>query len=359
MSTGNILFVIDSLRIGGAEKVTLTLAQGFINHGYRVDIIICDNSIEFDIPDNINLHILDFKKSFLDYYRYSKKLHNMVDLIKKNNNIDFDLIIVELQKSVRLMKNYKHKNIYYAIQSNLAQSSIKNRKGLKLFLRKRKLQQIYNNLNIITCSNGIKDDLLEIVNIKPKSIQTIYNPVDTDEVKKLSKEFNQFKETNYIVHVGRFAKVKRHDILIQAFKKADIDAKLILVGDGEEKENIITIIKKLHLEDKVIMTGHVQNPYPLIRDAKLLVLSSEYEGLPTVLIEALTLNTHVVSTNCISGPSEILIDDLSKYLVKVNNIDELSKMIKQVYTLEYNIPSHIINNFELNNIISQYKTIKH
>jgi glycosyltransferase involved in cell wall biosynthesis len=357
MSKRNILFVIDSLGIGGAEKVTLTLAQGFINHGYSVDIIICENIIGFDIPSNINLHILNFEKSFLDYYRYSKKLHNMVDAIQRNNGINFDLIIVELQKSVRLMKNYKHKNIYYAIQSNFAQSSIKNKKGLKLFFRKRKLQQIYNNLNIITCSNGIKDDLLDIVNIKPKSIQTIYNPVNIKEVKELSEQSNPNKVLNHIIHVGRFAKVKRHDILIQAFKKANIDCKLVLVGDGEEKGNIIALIKKLHLEDKIIMTGYLQNPYPLIKDAKILIISSEYEGLPTVLIEALALSTLVISTNCISGPSEILIDDLSKYLVKVNHTNDLSKMIKEVYTSEYKIPNYIINNFELNNIISQYKEL--
>ena len=132
MNKGNILLVIDSMGIGGAEKVTLTLAQGFINKGYKVDLIICDNIIGFDIPKNINLHILDFKKSFMDYTKYSRKLHKMVNKLKENNKKDFDLILVELQKSTKLMKNYKHTNIYFAVQSTLSQSAFKNRKGLKI-----------------------------------------------------------------------------------------------------------------------------------------------------------------------------------------------------------------------------------
>jgi len=348
MYKGNILLVIDSLGIGGAEKVTLTLAKGFYQRGYKVDLIICDNIIGFEVPNYINLHILDFKKSFLDYFRYSRKLHKMVD---KN----FDLIIVELQKAVRLMKNYKHKNIYFAIQSTFSQSAFKNRNALKIYFRRRKLQKIYNNLSLITSSKGIEQDLLENVKIKPKSIKTIYNPIDTDEIIKLSLEKSPINEKDYIVHVGRFAKVKRHDILLKAFKLANLDTKLVLVGDGEEKENIKNLIKELNLENKVILTGFLQNPYPVIKNAKLLVLSSEYEGLPTVLIEALVLNTCVISTNCKSGPKEILIGNLKKFLVKGNSIQNLSKKIVSIYKreCEYN-KIEIINRFDLIKIIDNY-----
>jgi len=356
MSKGNILLVIDSMGIGGAEKVTLTLAQGFINEDYKVDLIICDNSIGFDIPSNVTLHILDFKKSFMNYTRYSKKLHKMIDNIKKQNNHDFDLILVHLQKATRLMRNYNHPNILHTIHSNFTQSALKNNKPIKNFFRKRKLQKIYNKLDIITVSDGIKDDLLHILQIQPKSIRTIYNPIDIDKIKFLSNHSNKLIERNtpYIVHVGRFAKVKRHDILIQAFKNANIDTKLVLVGDGEEKENILTLIKKLNIEDKVILTGFLKNPYPIIKNAKILVLSSEYEGFGNVLVESLILNTMIISTNCKSGPSEIMANGLDKYLVNINDVNDLSTMIESVYNNKYTISSNLIEKFSLNNILQKY-----
>ena len=357
MYKGNILLVIDSLGIGGAEKVTLTLAKGFYQKGYKVDLIICDNIIGFEVPNYINLHILDFKKSFLDYFRYSRKLHKMVDDIKEQNGRSFDLILVHLQKATRLMKNYKHKNIYYYIHSNFTQSSLKDKTKIKQFFRKRKLQKIYNNLKIITVSEGIKEDLIKVIKIKPKSIQTIYNPIDFEEIKKFSLEKSPINEKDYIVHVGRFVKQKRHDILLKAFKLANLDTKLVLVGDGEEKENIKNLIKELNLEDKVILTGFLQNPYPVIKNAKLLVLSSEYEGFGIVLVEALVLNTCAISTNCPFGPNEILSNDLNKYLVEVNNIDKLSLLIKNVYKKRYIINYNNIKKFNLEYVGGKYEKI--
>jgi glycosyltransferase involved in cell wall biosynthesis len=278
----------------------------------------------------------------------------MIQKIEKDNSNSFDFILVELQKAIRLMKGYDHKNMYFAIQSNFTQSALKNKSYLKQFFRKRKLKNIYNNTNIITCSHDIKNDLLNIIGINPKTIQTIYNPVDLLTIEDLSLKNNIIKEKDYIIHIGRFSYVKRHDILIKAFHKADLDTKLVLVGDGEEKENIIKLIKELKLEDKIILTGFLQNPYPVLKDAKLFVLSSQYEGLPTVLIEALSLNTNIVSTNCKSGPSEIMINNLSNYLIEVNNIKSLSDMIKNTYNNPYTIDEKIIKTFSLKTIIKKY-----
>lgn len=358
MYKGNVLLIVDSMGIGGAEKVSLTLAQGFINEGYKVDLMICDNIIKFEIPKNITLHILDFKKSYFDYYRYSKKLTNMIKDIEYKNKRVFDLILVNLQKSTRLMKNNKHNNIYHIVHSTFSQSALKKNKFINNFFKRKKLQKIYNNLNIITVSNGIQEDLLNNINIKPKSIQTIYNPIDINKTKELSLEKINFNEQDYIVHVGRFAKVKRHDILIKAFAQANLNTKLVLVGDGEEKENIIHLVEKLNISDKVILIGFVANPFPYIKNAKLLVLSSDYEGFGMVLIEALALNTLIMSTNCKSGPSEIMTDCLNKYLVPVNDINKLASMMQFIYENPYTISNQLVENFALENIIKKYTKLK-
>lgn len=331
--------------IGGAEKVTLSIAKGFLSNACHVDLIVCDNLVHLDIPQEIHLYSLDFKKSFMDYTRYRNKLHRMIDALAEKNGRGYDLILVELQKATRLMKGYKHPNIYHCVHSTLSQTAFKNRTGVKLFFKKRTLQKIYNGLNLITVSDGVQDDLVNVIGIQPKSIQTIYNPIDKDHIIRLSEEPNPIKENDYIVHVGRFDPAKRHDILLKAFALSSIDTKLVLVGDGSEREKIIAWIDELGLQDKIIMTGFVQNPYPIIKNAKMLILSSEYEGFGNVIVEALMLDTPVVSTDCKSGPNEIMTGKLADYLVPVNDVDKLSIMIQKVNLDSYPIQFALVENF--------------
>lgn len=350
----NILIIIDSLGIGGAEKAMFSLANNLISCGHSIDLISCDNIIKLDIPKSINLHILGFKKSFLDYTRHSFKMKNLIKKLEKQNKKEFDLILVNLQKATRLMRFYKRENVHHIIHSTFSQSAFKNKNSFNIFLKKKKLQNIYNNLNIITVSNGIKNDFLDNLKIKPKSIQTIYNLIDKNEIESLSNKDINLDFKGYIIHVGRFDALKRHDILIEAFKKSNLNTKLVLVGDGNQKDNIVLKINELNLKNKVVLTGFQQNPYPYIKNAKLLVLSSDYEGLPTVLIEALFLKIPAISTNCPSGPSEILKDNLEQYLVEVNNADTLADKMIEVFNNPYEIKDKYTEDFEKDKILNQY-----
>ncbi len=234
----------------------------------------------------------------------------------------------------------------------------KQKKGINKLIKKRELKNLYNNKNIITVSDGVKKDILTL-NISPKSIQTIYNPFNFEEIKKQARESIKIDlPPNYIVHVGRFSKIKRHDILIKAFSfLKDKELKLILVGDGEEKENILTLIKKLDLTNKVILLGFIKNPYPIIKNAKLLVLSSENEGFGNVLIEAMILNTKIVSTNAPTGPKEIMQDDLSKYLAKINNPKDLADKIELSLKNNYLIKKEYIQNYQKDIILNKYTNL--
>lgn len=354
MQNKNVLFVIDSMGIGGAEQITLTLARRFVDNGYDVDLIVCDNVVLLEIPSEINLHILDFKKSFMDYTRYRSKLHRMIDNLIKENGYGYDLILVELQKATRLMRGYNHPNLFHCIHSTLSQTAFKNRKGLKLFLKKRSLQKIYNGLNIITVSNGIKDDLLTTIGIKPQFIKTIYNPIDRERIIHLALEPNPVHESDYIVHVGRFDPAKRHDILLRAFALANLDTKLVLIGDGREREKIVSWIDEFGVKEKVIVCGFLQNPFPVIKHAKMLIMSSEYEGFGNVIVEALMLGTPVVSTDCKSGPNEIMTGNLIENLVPVNDIEELCRVMQRVYHSPYRISDSLMDRFLPEMIMRSY-----
>lgn len=354
-----ILLVIDSLRIGGAERVTLTLAKQFTAMGHKVDLITVDAEIRLNIPEEVRHFTIDFNRSFCDYTRYSRKLHQMIYKLTEENKAEYDLILVHLQKSVRLMRTFSHPRIYFCVHTIVSRSSLSGRTGFRKVLKKKRLQRIYNGLNIITVSQGIADDLIANVGIKPKSIQCIYNPVDSKELEQKAYEHIGVEiGTPYIIHVGRLTASKRHDLLLEAFKVSGIDAKLIIVGDGKEAASIKAHISALNLENKVIMTGFMDNPYPLIKNARMLVLTSDYEGFAIVLVEALMLGTIVVSSDCPSGPSEILSDDLQEYLVEPDNVDVLAQKIMTVFNKGYTIPKSVLARFESGHIAKQYLALE-
>ena len=158
-------------------------------------------------------------------------------------------------------------------------------------------------------------------------------------------------DTPYIVNVGKFKQQKRHDVLIKAYAKANVQEKLVLVGTGELLEASQRLVKELGIEDKVVFTGFKKNPYPYMKHAKFMVLSSDFEGLGLVILESLALGTPVISTDCPSGPNEILPSDC---LVKPGDISALSDKISAYSQQTDNNPVRLDRKFLPDYAASQY-----
>jgi glycosyltransferase involved in cell wall biosynthesis len=185
------------------------------------------------------------------------------------------------------------------------------------------------------------------------SCRVIYNPFDIGSLRREAAEApGDLPVEPYIVHVGAFRREKRHDILLQAYAKLRNPPLLKLFCDYHKE--LADLIDAYGLRDKVEIFGFRKNPYPYIRQAKLLVLSSEREGLPGVLIETLILQTPVVSTDCISGPSEILTGKLRNYLAEVNNPKELSEKMQYALSFYPSIEDKYVEKFSEERIFQQY-----
>ncbi len=180
------------------------------------------------------------------------------------------------------------------------------------------------NMNYINKIVAISKDLQEILvkdyNIRQRKLITIYNGIELEEINTMSKEeianYDQLFNDNYLkfITIGRFSEVKGHLYLFQAFsivKRQIRNSKLILIGEGPLKNRYLTDIKRLNLEDDIVLLGVHRNPFKFLINSDVFVLSSIYEGLPTVLLEALACRLPIISTNCITGPREIL--DNGKY----------------------------------------------
>jgi glycosyltransferase involved in cell wall biosynthesis len=187
---------------------------------------------------------------------------------------------------------------------------------------------------VIAVSQGVSEDLRRVLNDDVREIKVIYNPVLTPRVMAQSMEEVQdpwLEEGSppIVLGIGRLVPPKDFPTLIRAFARVRQrhECRLMILGEGPLRAELEGLIGELGLAPVVRLPGFAHNPYPYLRRAAVFVLSSVWEGLPTVLIEALACGTPVVSTDCPSGPREILVGPLRDNLVPVGNIDAMADRI--------------------------------
>ena len=198
---------------------------------------------------------------------------------------------------------------------------------------------LYRRANcLVGVSQGVVDDLYRSYGIELNRLSTIYNPIDIRQVRAeaidpLSVEHAHWFVKPSILGIGRLVKEKRFDILIRAFAQEvhrGIDCHLILLGKGPEHLKLESLARELGVAARVFFAGFQMNPYPFIRAANVLAVSSDYEGLGMVLLEAMAIGTPVISTDCPSGPREILEEGHNGILVSVGDWESLGAAIARM-----------------------------
>jgi glycosyltransferase involved in cell wall biosynthesis len=188
---------------------------------------------------------------------------------------------------------------------------------------------------VTAVSSGVADDLAKAARLPQSLIKVIYNPIVTGELQKKAAsvlEHPWFRpgEPPVVLGVGRLTGQKAFSVLIEAFARVrkSQPARLVILGEGEERPMLEALIRQLGVEQDVDLPGFVSNPYTYMAHAALFVLSSRWEGLPTVLVEAMSLRTPVIATDCPSGPREILRDGQYGQLVAVDDPRALALAIQ-------------------------------
>jgi glycosyltransferase involved in cell wall biosynthesis len=356
----NIAFLIDSLQGGGAEKVVLTLARDMSLLGHKVHLIVLKNKLDYQLDFDVQIHhfVATPKKGVLRpfyYQKQGKRLKSFIAEIEADSG-KLDLLFSNLTESDRIASAADLPGTYFCIHCATSRQKLGDKKGISLFLRRRKYKKIYDGKHIIAVSDGVARDLLEEVGVRPRSIRTIYNPFDFDSIRALVEEGTVPYE-GYIVNVASFKDVKRHDILLKAFAKSGLGCQLLLLGQGQNQGAINQLARELNIADQVVQVGFQANPYPWLKKAKLLVLSSDSEGLPMVIVEALACGTPVVSTDCPHGPREILRNGLSAGLVPVGDINALADRMRQFYEAALPLGPVDLDRFAVRNIAKQYLSL--
>jgi N-acetylgalactosamine-N,N'-diacetylbacillosaminyl-diphospho-undecaprenol 4-alpha-N-acetylgalactosaminyltransferase len=368
MKIKNILFLVISMNKGGAERVVSILLKHLeANPNATIHLVMMEDGIAYDLPSTIKPIILyKGEKSGLRKLFELPFIAWKVSKIVKKHEVDTIVSFLYRPNYINILTKlfgYKGRSI---INIRSTTSRYLN-EGLLGKINLLLIKSLFNKADlIISNSDGVKKDLNSLINITTKHI-SIPNPIDLAKVKNLTlkPEVKKLEENiEYIISVGRLIPLKRNRDLLLAFSKIYQElssVKLLFLGDGVLLEELKSYSESLGIKDKVVFLGNVDNPFYFLKKSKLFVMTSEIEGFPNVLIEAMACGLPVISSNCKSGPSEILEDNKYGILFEVGDTDILSENILKVMKdkkLQHYLAKQALkraNYYNVDKIITKFK----
>jgi glycosyltransferase involved in cell wall biosynthesis len=316
---------------GGAERAMLKLARGIVMRGYAVDLVLArvEGPYLAEVPESVRLVDLKARRvltSLPALVRYLRREQPAALLSVLHANV--------VALWARRLAGVPTR-VVVSERNTLSYEARHYASDLRMRLAPQLNRRFYPWADaIVAVSKGVADDLAQVARIPRECIRVIYNPIVTPELREKAQaplEHPWFVpgEPPVILATGRLSAQKDFPTLIQAFARVrqTRPARLLILGEGEERPALEAQAKQLGLERDVSLPGFVVNPYPYMAWAGVFVLSSRWEGLPSVLIEALYCGAPAISTDCPSGPREILADGKYGQLVPVGDVNALARAI--------------------------------
>jgi glycosyltransferase involved in cell wall biosynthesis len=317
---------------GGAERAMAKLAGGIAERGYDVDLVLsrAEGHYLAEVPDTVRIVDLDASRvlaSIPGLIRYLRR-ERPVAMLTSMNYVNVVGIWAKALARVdtRLVVNEQN-----ALSLEAAHSPRRRHR-----LMPRLIGRFYPWADrIVSVARGTADDLARTTGLPRGRIEVVHNPIVTPELKELAEapvDHPWFRpgEPPVVLSVGRLSRQKDFGTLLRAFARVRDrrPARLVILGEGPERGSLESLISELGLLEVATLPGWIANPYPWMANAGAYVLSSRWEGLPSVLIEALYCGVPIVATDCLSGPREILDEGAHGLLVKVGDVDALARGIE-------------------------------
>ncbi len=330
-----IMFVIPSLVGGGAERVNINLVEFFQQKQYFISLVLFEPIFDhpFRRTDNLEVVVLG-KRNKWDFFKLILGLRSVIHEFRPDvvlGSIFYANIIVYLST---LFLKPRPKIILvehiYTPRYLAEQSFAKIKQWL--------MSIAYPRVDwIVAISDPIRMSLIELFHVDKNKIKIIYNPIIIDDIgNKIKAEFDIHKALNIdsndriLITAGRLTKAKRFDRLLRIFysvQKTFDNVQLVILGKGPLEEELKQLSVQIGLEKRTHFVGFQENPYAWFSKSDMFVLSSDLEGFPMVLLEAMACGLPVVSTDCLSGPSEIITEGKDGYLVPLDDEKYFSEKI--------------------------------
>jgi len=324
-----VLLMLSSFGGGGAERRMISVGSELSARGREITMLVSRSNgpLRKDVDPRVRIIELQGKRARFSILEVRSILRSL--------RPDAILASQPHVNMLAVISNMAAGNVAPVIlrEANVPSRMAEERGGLNWHMSRWLMPRVYRKADrVVAVSHGVRRDLVEVMGLSASRVTTIHNGIVDGRLYRRMRGTCTFDwptgegETARFVTVGRLAKEKNHDRLLHAFKGvAEVQpAHLAIAGAGPEREDLEVLRRDLELEDQVTFLGEVDNPMPLFRSAHVAVLTSNHEGLPSVLIEALAADCEVVATDCPGGVSEILRDGQYGWLVPLNDVESLS-----------------------------------
>lgn len=320
-----IAFVVNSLNKGGAERVVSLLSQELSKHN-EVVIILFDNSVAYEYGGKI----ID-----IECKSVSGKIGKIFNVLKRRTKLK------------KIFEEEQFDKIFAFMESAYLPSMLTGYPVIASVRNNIKVYSKYITKYILPKAQKIvavsKDIEKQLNTLGIKHTQTIQNPIVIDNEYKIKEELTQYKP--FILAVGRLHDQKNFKLLIESFKnsQAKNELNLLIVGEGQKREELQELVNRYGLEKNIYLVGQKDNIKDYYLQCEMFVLSSKYEGFPNVLVEALSNGCACISTDCPTGPSEIIRNNENGLLIQNEDIDDMTKSIDRLYSDE-NMKQRFVSN---------------
>ncbi|WP_292654767.1 glycosyltransferase [Nitratifractor sp.] len=342
--------LIYSMGAGGAERVVSVLLPELMRH-YQVALVLMNETCFYPVPEEVELHWLERSdpteagwKKFLKLPLLAWRYRNFC----RRNGIGLSLSFMTRPNYINVLAKSMGSGARTLISERAMPSLQYGYPGIASRLNRWLIRRLYPRTDrILSNSYGNREDLIAHFGVPPEKCIVVYNPFDFEKIRGEAQEppKNWKKGGFTFLTVGRLDEGKNHRLLIEALAILQkSDAELVIIGEGPQKDALRHLIKRLGLENRVYLIGRRRNPFAWMRRADCFVFASNHEGFPNVLVEALACGTPVISTDCHSGPREIL-EGRTSYrkhevgirtvkcgiLVPVGNVEAMAQAMETVY----------------------------
>ncbi len=354
-----LLFHVNSLLAGGIEKVLIELLSGLDPAKYKIKLSIAHNLGELELlKDQLPAHVS------VSYILNSSVLNNtkkkkVLQTISLPEKLFEDLVLPPFKRRLHIKKlTQLIQNVDVVIDFDMTLASYTNLLRHKKTVaychfsfshywngNKTKLNKLAGRLSkykkVVMLCDEMKDNAIRDYPFLAENVVRIYNAVDTSRIKALAEEslgeYSHLLQNGYFLSVGRLAESQKDfTTLIRAYatavKKYSIKESLVIAGAGYSLPALETLAKELGIAEKVVFTGFQENPYKWMKNCKLFLFSSKFEGLPTVLIEALSLSCPVIATATPTGVAETLMHGKAGILIKMGDDNAFAEAIHKLNT---------------------------
>ena len=311
---------------GGAERTTIVLANELYKRGHDITVAVRFNKGPLKSLLNPAVSVLDMHLP--EKGKLIKNGKNILKLMQLMDRNQYDLILAAMSEMAQVAA------VAHALSTKSTPLICVLHNTMSI--EKTSFQAIRHFLfdffdrnysRVIAVSEAVRIDYLKCCRTTSDKVETIYNPVVDDRIFELSRQCPQHpwlkdnRKHTTLLMVGRLTQQKNHSLMFRTLKllRKTGDFRLILLGEGELQNELRREAEELDLDSWIDFAGFTDNPYGYMASCDCLVLSSCYEGLPTVLIEAMACGCRIVSTNCPSGPKEILKSGKYGVLVEMND----------------------------------------